>query len=500
MNELLHRIRRRASLHPGAPALRDELGELDYGNLIQEIDRLAGMITGERVGLLLDNGIPWACMDLTILMRGAVCVPMPGFFSDDQLRHLIRDADLDRIVTDQPERVAALLDDAHSTPLKVAGRSLGLFHRTAQPFAPGLPQGTAKVTYTSGTTGQPKGVCLSGETLQSVVVALCEAVAAGTSDRSLSLLPLTTLLENIAGLYAPLWSGAMAQIPGLASCGFSGSSGLRVEGLFSALGRAKPTITVLVPQLLKAIVGGLVAGLSLPESLRFVAVGGAPVAESLLQQARLSGLPVFQGFGLSEAGSVACLNLPGAERPGSVGQPLPHIQVRIADDGEVVVSGRLFLGYLGAPPAVNRADWHTGDLGHLDGDGYLFLTGRKKTAYSTAFGRNVAPEWVEGTLTGHPSIAQAAVFGEGRSFNVAVLVSRPGIAPYELNRAVAESNNTLPDYARIGSWIVADQPFTTANGMANSAGCIQRQAIQAFYQNRIQQLYLHSTEETHAVL
>jgi long-subunit acyl-CoA synthetase (AMP-forming) len=497
MKELLIRIRREAARHPDAPALLDELIELDYDTLVQTVDRLADTLTGERIGLLVDNGIPWACLDLAIVQRGAVCVPMPGFFSDDQLSHLIRDADLDLIATDQPERIAGLLGDESAGLVRVAGRSLSLFWRTTEMTGPGLPQGTVKVTYTSGTTGQPKGVCLSGETLRSVVVALCEAVAANPADRCLSLLPLSTLLENITGLYAPLWTGALAQVPGLASCGLSGSSGLQMDRLFASLTRARPTITVLVPQLLKALVSGIAAGLPAPESLRFVAVGGAPVAESLLQQARLFGLPVFQGFGLSEAGSVASLNLPGAEREGSVGKPLPHVQIRIADDGEVVVGGRLFQGYLGTPDTLNGTDWPTGDLGHIDADGYLFLTGRKKTAYATAFGRNVSPEWVESALTGHPYIAQAAVFGEAAPFNVAVLVPRPGIAPYELSRAVATVNDTMPDYARIGAWVIADHPFMPANGLSNGAGCIRRGAIQSLYQTRIEQLY--ATEEIHAV-
>ena len=498
MTTILEHIRRHAGQRPDAAALRDEIGTLDYTGLARELDRLATALDGERIGLLLDNGLPWACLDLAILQRGAVCVPMPGFFSDDQLQHLIGDAGLDRIVTDRPERLAALLGDAAATTLEVAGRSLALFRPQPSVPAPALPVGTAKVTYTSGTTGQPKGVCLSATTIETVTAALCDAVGASPADRCLSLLPLSTLLENIAGLYAPLRSGALAQVPSLAECGLSGSSGLQVETLFAAIRRAAPTVAVLVPQLLKAIVGGILAGLPAPVTLRFIAVGGAPVPESLLQQARLFGLPVFQGFGLSEAGSVACLNLPGAERQGSVGRPLPHVQVRIADDGEVVVQGRLFLGYLGDAGPAGETAWHTGDLGYLDPDGYLFLTGRKKTVYCTAFGRNVAPEWLEGALAGHPYIAQAAAYGEGRPFNVAILVPRPGIAPHELNQAVATVNGQLPDYARIGGWIAADQPFTPGNGQAGRTGCIRREAIHGHYRARIEQLY--STEENHAFL
>lgn len=498
MTTLLEQIRLNANRQPDAPAIRDGAGSLDYAALVSEIDRLAATLDGKRVGLLLDNGLPWACLDLSLLQRGAVCVPMPGFFSDDQLRHLILDADLDRIVTDRPERVTALLGDTSGETLVVAGRTLALFRPERSGPVPALPMGTAKVTYTSGTTGQPKGVCLSAATIEAVTVALCEAVGATASDRCLSLLPLSTLLENIAGLYAPLRSGALAQVPGLAECGLSGSSGLEIGTLFTALRRAAPTVAVLVPQLLKAIVGGILAGLPAPESLRFAAVGGAPVAESLLQQARLFGLPVYQGFGLSEAGSVACLNLPGAERPGSVGKPLPHVQVRIAADGEVVIQGRLFLGYLGDSKQPEETEWRTGDLGHIDQDGYLYLTGRKKTAYCTAFGRNVAPEWIEGALIAHPYIAQAAAYGEGRPFNVAVLVPRPNVAPHELNQAVATVNGQLPDYARIGGWIVADAAFTPGNGLAGPSGCIRRDAIHAHYRERIEQLY--STEENHAFL
>lgn len=314
MKELLRRIRQRAELTPHLLAMRDELSLLDYGQLAQEVDRLSTTLEGKRVGLLMDNGMAWACLDLAILQSEAVCVPMPNFFSEDQLRHLIIDADLDEIITDQPKRLAELLGDHALGEIRAANHKLSVFHRMPTASRSPLPAGTIKVTYTSGTTGQPKGVCLSGTTLLEITRALSDAVVARESDRGLSLLPLSTLLENIAGVYVPLWSGALVQVPSLVSCGFSGSSGLEVGKLFAALTWAKPSSTVLVPQLLKAIVGGIKAGLPMPESLRFIAVGGAPVADSLLHDARALGLPVFQGYGLSEAGSVVCLNIPGSTR------------------------------------------------------------------------------------------------------------------------------------------------------------------------------------------
>ncbi len=503
MQALLQQIRDRARSHPHQPALRDEWVQWDYAQLGAAVERAAGVLHGARIGLLLDNGVAWACLDLAILSRGSVCVPMPGFFSDDQLRHLIDDADLDEIVTDQPERMAELLGDTASTAsseIQVATQGLRVFRRQAAARTV-LPRDTVKVTYTSGTTGQPKGVCLAADSLMAVTRALGAAVTARETDRALSLLPLSTLLENIAGLYVPLWFGALAQVPSLVSCGFSGTGRVAIDKLFVALAWAQPSTTVLVPQLLKAVIGGMRAGFVVPKSLRFMAVGGAPIADSLLQAAQRVALPVFQGYGLSEAGSVVCLNVPDAARESSVGKPLPHLRVSIQPDGEVVVHGAIHRGYLGAESRAAPADaWFTGDLGYLDADGFLFLTGRKKTAYSTAHGRNVSPEWVEAALTGQACMAQAAVFGAGQPFNVAVLVLQAETPPQALAQAVAAVNQRLPEYAQIADWLIAAQPFSLANQQMSASGSIQRSRIYSDYQAQIESLYVLRQENIGVVL
>ncbi len=500
MKRLLERIRLHAVERPHVPAIRDETVQLDWRSLNLEVDRLSDKLLANRVGLLLANGVHWACLDLALLKGDRVCVPMPEFFSDSQLLHLIRDADLDMVVTDRRERVAALLNGQSHARIDVAGRPVWLFWRkanapdkTVQP----LHRETVKVTYTSGTTGQPKGVCLSGETIWNATASLCEAVQACPQDRALSLLPLSTLLEEIAGLYAPLWVGAQAQLPDLADCGLAGSAGPQTRQLFDALRAYAPTTTTLVPQLLKVMVECMGPGIPVPDSLRFIAVGGAPTPSGLIERARALGLPVFQGYGLSEAGSVACLSTPSFERIGSVGRPLPHLQVSVAEDGEVLVSGNLLLGYLGHTEAAANEAWHTGDLGYLDEDGFLYLTGRKKTTYATAYGRNVSPEWVESELTSHPLIAQAAVFGEGQAINVAVLVPVPNANLQDVQSALECINCGLPKYARIGGWIEADQRFSHSNGLANGAGGIDRQAVWRQYQTRIEQHY--SASERHVI-
>ncbi|NIP72161.1 MAG: long-chain fatty acid--CoA ligase [Gammaproteobacteria bacterium] len=132
-----------------------------------------------------------------------------------------------------------------------------------------------------------------------------------------------------------------------------------------------------------------------------------------------------------------------------------------------------------------------GRLGHLDAAGHLYLTGRKRNLFITAFGRNVAPEWVEAELAAQPAIAQAAVFGEGRAFNTAVLVPRsgPGEAHEALAMAVAAANRALPAYARIDRWLVTDVPFTAANGQATANGRLRREAIYDRYRERIGAFY-----------
>ncbi|HUW54839.1 MAG TPA: AMP-binding protein [Rhodanobacter sp.] len=487
MRRILQRVADHARRRGTQTALVDDRTELDYATLQQAIVTVADALDGKRVALLLDNCCAWAVVDLALAQREAVCVPIPLFFTDDQLLHLIGDADPDLVVSDQPARLQALTGRAAASQLEVAGRTLFLFRRSSRD-ASELPPDTCKITYTSGTTGQPKGVCLSGHAIAQVTLALSHAADAGATDRSLSLLPLSTLLENIGGVYAPLLSGSRAALPSLATCGFSGSSSVKPDLLIAALHRYAPTATILVPQLLKLLVESVSAGARLPGTLRFMAVGGAPCTAALIGRARNLGFPVYEGYGLSEAASVVSLNRPGGDRVGSVGRPLPHVRVRIADDGEIMVAGELFGGYLGSEP-FTRIEWPTGDLGRFDADGYLHVVGRKKTAFATAFGRNVAPEWVEGELTSSAAIMQAAVFGEGRASNVAVIVPHPAADRSLIDHAVAAANARLPDYARVRAWCPAEAAFSAANGLARGSGSLDREAIARHYTTALEALH-----------
>lgn len=496
MRALFKQIERHVAAEPERIALADSHTQLSYGQLEQEMARFADELEGLRIGLLLANGCAWAVLDLATQRNGAVCVPMPAFFSDAQLRHLIDDAGLEMVFTDNPSRLQNLVEVTHCTELSVAGSRISCCVLPTVRSVE-LPDGVSKITYTSGTTGQPKGVCLSAEAVGQVSLSLLHAVGAHKGDRTLTLLPLSTLLANITGVYAPLSSGGTAYLPDLAECGMRGSIGVQAEQLIAALHRYQPTVTVLVPILLKILVEVAAQGVLMPTSLRYIAVGGAPTAQALLERAGQLGLPVYQGYGLSEAASVVAMNSPGRDRVGSVGRLLPHVRVRVASDGEILVSGKLFSGYLGQQFG-RIEEWATGDTGYLSDDGYLFITGRKKTAYATAHGRKLSPEWIESELTAQPAIAQAALFGDGRSFNVAVLVPSHAKAVGSITGAIQGLNKTLPDYARVTRWLLADEPFTPRNGLANSAGSIQRQAIAERYASQIEQLY--AEEPSYAVL
>jgi long-subunit acyl-CoA synthetase (AMP-forming) len=488
MSRLLEALRAHATARPTSVFLHGGGASLDYARCLGEVEELADRFTGSRVGLLMDNHPAWAVADLATLAAHALCVPLPGFFTDRQIAHVIEDAGIDAVLSDQPQRVGKLWPDATVTPLRVADRDLYLHRRPPAGALVALP-GIAKVTYTSGTTGEPRGVCLSLDALETVAVSLGEVTAAEAADASLALTPLSTLLENIGGVYVPLLAGARCGLPPLAEVGLKGAAALDVPAMLSSLARHQPTSAILAPQMLQALVEALEAGAGLPASLRFLAVGGAPVAETVLARARELGLPVYEGYGLSEAASVVTLNRPTAHRPGSVGRPLPHARVRIAGDGEVYVAGALLSGYLGEAPTQPRTEWATGDLGYLDGDGFLHLTGRKKNVFITAFGRNVAPEWVESELLAHPALAQAFVFGEARPFNVALLVPRPGMPAAAVLQAVTEANDRLPDYARVGRFDVLDSPFTPTNGQLTGTGRLRREAIQREYRGRIDRIY-----------
>ena len=446
-----------------------------------------------RIASRLDNGPAWLALDLAIRRLGGVHIPLPTFFSAGQVTHALRSSGAEAVVTAAGESTP--IGAAASDRVRLAD---GLVAWRLHSDRPTLPHGTACITYTSGTTGQAKGVCLDAASLLTVAGSLVEASRPLSPRRHLCLMPLSTLLENVSGLYAALLSDAQIAVPPLAEIGYTGSAGLDVPRLLACLHRYQPESAILLPQLLLALVSAAEQGHKLPASLRFLAVGGGRVGPRLLARAAALGLPVYEGYGLTECASVVCLNRPGALRPGSVGRALPHATVTVVD-GELHVGGVRCLGYLGeeGPPPGPIA---TGDLGHIDDDGFVHVTGRSKNVFITAFGRNVSPEWVESELLQHPAFAQAVVWGEARPHNVAVVTPRrAGASVADLRAALDEVNAGLPDYARVSDLVLADAPFSAADGLLTSNGRPRREAILNRYADAIARRYEPSlADETSA--
>jgi len=457
----------------------------------------AGLPEGAVVASLADNSPAWLVADLALHAAGMVHVPLPAFFTPGQRDHSIRSSNAAALFCDSPQAAAAAgftVPIVHDEPLSCFASA----HATDARLRDDERTRPAKITFTSGTTGTPKGVILTFDQQFATARGLATATASLGITRHLCLLPLPVLLENVAGAYTALLSGARCCCPGLSEIGMTGASGFDARRCLDLLTIEQPDSVILLPQMLHALVVVLEADHAARTSLgslKFMAVGGARTPVALIHRARSLGLPVYEGYGLSECASVVSLNLPGADQPGSVGRPLPGVRIRLAADGEVEVDGRGFSGYLGSPGASPGKWLATGDLGTLDKTGHLTLVGRKKNILVTSYGRNVSPEWPEGLLAEHPGILQCAVFGDARPWLVAVVVAAAPVPDTAIDAQVAAINARLPDYARIGAWLRADEPFTPANGLATANGRARRDAVHDRYARAIASLYAEASPE-----
>jgi long-chain acyl-CoA synthetase len=489
MTTTLEAVQRLAARGDDRLAVRHTTHSLSYTELHARAETLARWLEARDiavVALAADNGPEWLALDLAAQICGTVLVPLPPFFSREQIAHALADSGADALIADP--RLLALRDlDGNALERSAALGDTLAWCRLSGNFAVQLQGGTAKISYTSGTTGRPKGVCLRQVAMDTVASSLRHAVAELEIKTHLCVLPLATLLENIAGIYAPLQNGATIILPSALETGLSGAAQFDVTALLRCLERHRPESIILVPQLLAALVAALEGGAARPESLKLVAVGGGRVPLALLERADRLALPVYEGYGLTECASVVTLNTPAARRIGSVGKPLPHVELTVDVHGEIHVGGPAVCGYVGGEHAPRR--FATGDLGELDADGFLHVSGRRKNLFITSFGRNVSPEWVEAELCDERAIAQAAVFGESRPWNVALIVPAAGAQRAEVETAMAAANRRLPDYARISDWHVADEPFAPGNGLLTSNGRNRRTAIWNRYHWQLDALY-----------
>lgn len=431
--------------HPvNRTALCDETRTVSYGELEHEIQKRRDALNDVSVlAIAYDNCVDWVLWDLAALKAEIPCVPVPPFFSSEQISHLLQSAGVSHILSPQGLR------------------------GTGIPRQSALPEGTAKITFTSGTTGAPKGVCLPQQAMENVAKGIVEVLGDGFTGRHMCVLPLAVLLENVAGIYAGLMAGCSIRLTSLSAFG------LRYENIHSVLKVSCANSAILMPEILRTLMAQVAIHGSLPD-LKFLAVGGSKVDPTMIMHARAMGLPVYEGYGLSECGSVVCLNTPHDDEPGSVGKLLPHVEAQIKN-GEICIKNPGFLGYIGEK-ALDI--FYTGDLGYFDKDGFLSIYGRKKNILITSYGRNISPEWVESLLLTQPCIAQAMVFGDARPYLSALIV--PATADSDIKGALAKVNAKLPDYAKIHDFQIVP-PFTMADGTLTGTGRPKREAILTLY-------------------
>jgi len=471
MSRVLESIARHAVTRPADKALAGGTRTIAYGNLPQAVEdaarTLSALAPGRApVALALDNGPAWALIDLALMSLGRPAVPLPPFFTPEQSGHALADAGASALV--RPAR-------AGEAGFGIAGTVIAVDTLANPPAA--LPPGTAKVTYTSGSTGSPRGVCLSIAQMERTAEAVVEMLGEGLAGVHAPVLPLAVLLENVAGLYPTLLAGGRYQVEALATLGFADPFRPDFGRMAAVLAQTGATSLILVPELLRGLMAALAGGASPLPALAFVAVGGSRVSPELIRSARALGLPAYEGYGLTECASVVALNSPAADHPGAVGRVMPHLNIELAEDGEILVVGGTFLGYVGAP--APEGPLRTGDIGRIDEAGFLYVEGRKSNTLITAFGRNVAPEWVESELLSQPEIAQAAVFGDGEAELCALLApARPSLDSAALAAAVARANARLPAYARIARFSTGG-PFDPRLGEVTGNGRVRRAALWA---------------------
>ncbi len=454
MRAVFEALRRHAAERPDSVAFRDDNGTVTWDGLAGRVAGLACRLEDApgTVAIALPGGIDYVMADLALTLARKRQVALPFFFSAEQSAHVLRECGASAVIA--------------ADPGSFPGRPLQVIASDAEPAAMTDYRGGAqRVIYTSGSSGQPKGVVIGDRQLDASLAALRGVIGAGPQDRHLSVLPMAQLLEQVCGIFLPILAGAEVVMRMEATRALLGGP---LDGFTRAMGEVAPTTSLLAPGLLARWVAELErAETRAPESLRFVAVGGAASPAALIRAAEAVGIPVHEGYGLSECCSVVAMNRPGESLPGTVGPVLDGMDVRIVD-GEITVAGPTVMeGYLHGPPAPAR--WHTGDRGRIE-DGRLVVDGRKDALLVTPAGRNISPEWVEARVNADPRIVSSALTlreNDGALVLIAVL-ARPVTAA-----EIAARLDDLPDYARPTELILTD---VSEPGLLFAAGTPNRKA------------------------
>lgn len=578
--------------HGGKAALKARAGPgwrtITYEGYADYVRRIAGFLVsegvrkGDAVAILGPNSPEWAIADFATLHAGAVTVPIYETLARDKVEHIVNDSacrlafalrrdhadallgvkakGLERVVVLEPPSET----DARVVPWEAALASgdawLNADRRAFEErWRSVAAEDRASLVYTSGTTGIPKGVVLTHANLLANVQAALSVVPVTAEDEVLSFLPLSHVLERMAGHFAIVYAGG--------TIWYARS----VETVPDDLVEAKPTILISVPRVYEKmearirkavreagreriferavavgrdVVRRKLAGEPAPLGLRarhrlldklvlrkirvrtggrlrFFVSGGAHIRQDLEELFWAAGLPILGGYGLTETSPVVSVNTLEHVRFGSVGRPLPGVDVRIAEDGEILVAGAsVTQGYHNLPRETAESfetdpegkRWlRTGDLGKLDADGFLYVTDRKKELLVLSNGKKVAPQPIEDLLTASEFIAQAIVIGDDKPYCVALLVPdferlrewaakegvpatreslarSPRIAAL-VQKEVETVNAKLSRFETIKAFTLLDHEFRQEEGELTPTLKLRRKVIQERYGGQIARLY-----------
>ncbi|MFI5167161.1 MAG: AMP-dependent synthetase/ligase [Thermoanaerobaculales bacterium] len=532
----------------------------------------AGIGRGDRVALFCENRPEWHVIDFACHLLGAVLVPLYATLPAHQVRYIVADAQAKLLLVSGRERARTALEAVHDlADIKPVGIDAGLAEGLAclddltlpphrrWPQPPPLDAGDlASLIYTSGTTGEPKGVMLSHRNFISQVNAVRPLYPITERDICMSFLPLSHVYERTVDY---VFFDRGAQINYVES----------IERVPTQLAEIRPTIMVSVPRLFERSYIKIISkvqqeggakrrlfewavrvGRQVREAqwrgeragafargqfavarsrifskvldrlggrLRFTISGGAPLAREVAEFFDIIGLPILQGYGLTESSPVIAANRLDANRLGSVGQVLTGVQVRIAPDGEILARGEnIMMGYWNKPAATAEAidadGWlHTGDVGYLDADGFLFITDRKKDIIVTSGGKNVAPQPIEGKLGATPYVGQAVLIGDKFPYLTALVVpnfenlevsfAEQGISGLDraelaahphtealIGAAVKQINQELATHERIRRFSVLQREFSIEEGEMTPTMKVRRRVVRERYAGVIEQMYL----------
>lgn len=466
-----------------------ESGPISHREALQVVKRVAaslearGVARGDRVAILSENRPEWALTDYGCLCAGVLDVPVYVTLPAPQVGYLLQDSGAKIVFASTPEQVEKALAAGRERGLSIevvsfdgvrdpakritswdefleAGKALADattdadFRRAAMVAT---PSDVATLLYTSGTTGEPKGVMLTHNNVASNVRAAASCFPLGPTDSTLSFLPLSHILQRMVD-YLLFWVGCEIAYP------------RSIDTVVADMGIVRPTIVVSVPRVYEKIYNGVMEARGLKKAIiswavrvadrvadirlgggeprgalalkyaladrvvfakvkkavggriRFFVSGGGPLSPTLNRFFYSIGLPVLEGYGLTETSPVTNVNTFENFRIGTVGKPVPATQVRIAADGEILVRGpQVMKGYYNRPQATAKAidadGWFaTGDIGVIDQDGFLTITDRKKDIIVTAGGKNVAPQPIENRLKAHPLVEQVIMIGDKRRY------------------------------------------------------------------------------------